>query len=116
MEKMLRSIPELGRLYLLIRPKKGQSAAERLESELFESPIFERLANEINPSSSNGPERGGKGGGGRLSSAFLAYVRSKIVPVQGDICMEEGLGISSADFAAMQKVGGGVGWVGGCST
>lgn len=43
-EKLLRST-EVGRLYLLIRPKKGKEAADRLE-EYVKNPVFERLKEE----------------------------------------------------------------------
>ena len=33
-EKILRSLPDLGRLYLLVRPSRGKSAAERLERDV----------------------------------------------------------------------------------
>lgn len=39
-EKILRDIPDVGKLFLLIR---GKSASERLEKEIIESKIFTRF-------------------------------------------------------------------------
>lgn len=41
-EKILRSCPEVSRVYLIARPKKGKSAEERLEA-IFNDALFERL-------------------------------------------------------------------------
>uniref|UniRef100_A0A1B6EM21 Fatty acyl-CoA reductase n=2 Tax=Cuerna arida TaxID=1464854 RepID=A0A1B6EM21_9HEMI len=41
-EKLLRSCPELERIYLLMRPKKGQDVSKRLD-ELVNAPIFDWL-------------------------------------------------------------------------
>uniref|UniRef100_A0A1B6KTI1 Fatty acyl-CoA reductase n=1 Tax=Graphocephala atropunctata TaxID=36148 RepID=A0A1B6KTI1_9HEMI len=43
-EKLLRTVPNIGTIYLLIRPKHGKRVSERLE-EIKESSIFERLIN-----------------------------------------------------------------------
>ncbi|CAH2226412.1 jg10520 [Pararge aegeria aegeria] len=39
-EKILRSIPDVGNLYLLMRPKKGKEISERLE-EFPSNPVSE---------------------------------------------------------------------------
>lgn len=44
-EKLLRSCPEIGGVYCLIRPKKGQDASERLQ-EMCESKMYEQLRDE----------------------------------------------------------------------
>ncbi|CAH1110198.1 unnamed protein product [Psylliodes chrysocephalus] len=41
-EKILRSCPDVAAVYILIRPKKGKEAAQRLE-DFFSCPIFENL-------------------------------------------------------------------------
>lgn len=71
-EKFLRTIPNVGKIYLLIRPKKGKDISERL-TELTKNPIFRRLI-EL-----QGEE-----------------VFSKLAAVGGDVG-EEGLGLSTKD-------------------
>lgn len=73
LEKLLRSCPGIARIYLLIRPKKGQNANERLQ-QLLCSPLF----NEIRK---NRP-------------SDLA----KVLPIEGDIT-EPDLAISPNDRA-----------------
>lgn len=41
-EKLLRSIPDIGDIYLLLRPKRGKEIGERLE-EIKKNLIFEKL-------------------------------------------------------------------------
>lgn len=71
-EKILRSIPEAGKLYLLMRPKKGKEISERLE-EFPKNPIFEKLIEK------------------ETTDVF-----KKIVPVSGDVG-QENLGLSPQD-------------------
>lgn len=42
LEKMLRTIPELGDVYLLLRPKKDKGVQDRLE-EIKKNLVFEKL-------------------------------------------------------------------------
>lgn len=70
-EKFLRSCPDINKVYILIRPKKGVSIQNRL-SQLFNVPLFD-LIREQNP------------------DAF-----EKVVPIFGDIKTDE-LGISVED-------------------
>ncbi|WP_047863938.1 HAD-IB family hydrolase [Rubrobacter aplysinae] len=42
-EKALRSLPDLGRLYLLVRPAGSKTAAERFDQDVLGSPAFGRL-------------------------------------------------------------------------
>ncbi|CAG9772444.1 unnamed protein product [Ceutorhynchus assimilis] len=70
-EKLLRSCPELGTIYILLRPKKGKGLQERLEN-ITSCPLFD-LLKKSNPESIK-----------------------KIVPVNGNTA-ELGLGLSSED-------------------
>ncbi|CAG9831041.1 unnamed protein product [Diabrotica balteata] len=45
LEKLLRSCPDIQRIYLLMRSKKGRNVNERLE-ELLKNPVFGRLRDE----------------------------------------------------------------------
>lgn len=47
-EKLLRTIPDIGDIYLLIRPKRGKEIAERLQ-EISENSVFDRLKQELSP-------------------------------------------------------------------
>jgi alcohol-forming fatty acyl-CoA reductase len=67
-EKILRSCPEVGNIYILIRPKKDKNVTERI-NELIETLVFEKIKEKS-------PE-----------------VLKKIIPISGDIILKE-LGIS----------------------
>ncbi|KAJ1520338.1 hypothetical protein ONE63_004536 [Megalurothrips usitatus] len=71
LEKLLRSCPEVGCIYLLMRPKRGVSVAERLR-DILNTPLFEPLLSEH-------PE-----------------AASKLRVVSGD-CSELRLGLSAED-------------------
>ena len=43
LEKLLYSLPQIQRVYTLIRPKKGSSIEERFQKEIIDSPCFNRL-------------------------------------------------------------------------
>ena len=42
-EKLLFSLPQIKRIYVFIRPRKGSSVEERFRREIIESPCFDRL-------------------------------------------------------------------------
>nr|XP_013189196.1 unnamed protein product [Amyelois transitella] len=44
-EKLLYSIPDIGNIYVLMRPKRGKSVAQRLE-DMQRLPMFDRIRNE----------------------------------------------------------------------
>lgn len=77
-EKLLRSCPDLKRIFVLVRAKKNKSPQERLD-EMKKIPVFDRLHVE-NPLSFN-----------------------KLVAVNGDVAAV-GLGISAEDFELMSGV------------
>ncbi|XP_063392487.1 putative fatty acyl-CoA reductase CG8306 [Cydia fagiglandana] len=72
LERILRSLPDAGKVYLLMRPKKGKKIEERLE-EFPKNPIFETLLQ------TNTPE-----------------ILKKLVPIAGDVG-EPNLGLSAED-------------------
>lgn len=71
-EKILRACPEVGKVYLLMRPKKGKEIQERLE-EFIKNPVFATLLEQTS-----------------------ADIFKKLVPVAGDVG-EENLGLSPSD-------------------
>ncbi|KAF7818914.1 fatty acyl-CoA reductase 2 [Senna tora] len=72
-EKILRTEPDVGKMYLLIKAKNKQAAMERMQNEIINTELFKCLR-----------QTHGK--------SFQAFVLSKLVPVVGNIC-ETNLGI-----------------------
>lgn len=70
-EKLLRACPDIGNIYVLLRPRRGQDPQTRLRA-MMDVPLFDRLRRE-NPAAMD-----------------------KVVAIKGD-CLEDGLGISPAD-------------------
>src|SRR5436189_2332156 len=64
---LLYRFPEIGRLYLVVRPKKEQTAEERFWSHIASSPVFDPLRN------------------AHPGAAFEAFLRDKLTIVGGDI-------------------------------
>ncbi|XP_026734490.1 putative fatty acyl-CoA reductase CG8306 [Trichoplusia ni] len=71
-EKILRCIPDSGKIYLLMRPKKGKEISERLQ-EFPKNPVFEKLL-----------------------ESKSTDIFQKLVPIAGDVG-EDGLGLSPQD-------------------
>jgi fatty acyl-CoA reductase len=46
-EKILRSLPDLGRLYLIVRPSRGKSASERFEKDVLGAAAFRGLREKL---------------------------------------------------------------------
>ncbi|ERN04448.1 hypothetical protein AMTRI_Chr03g140830 [Amborella trichopoda] len=65
-EKILRTQPEVGRLFLLIRAESREAALERIKSEIINTELF-RLVQEIHGESYND------------------FMSSKLVPIVGDV-------------------------------
>ncbi|MED6139750.1 hypothetical protein PIB30_086884 [Stylosanthes scabra] len=68
-EKILRVQPNIKKLYLLLRDKNTQSAAERLHSEILEKDLFRLLKENLGPK-------------------FNSFVSEKLAVVPGDISQE----------------------------
>ncbi|XP_073831837.1 fatty acyl-CoA reductase wat-like [Musca autumnalis] len=77
-EKILYSLPNVSKLYILMRTKKNKSPEERLK-ELLEMPVFRRVRN-------------------KQQESF-----KKITIISGD-CYEKGLGISAQDKEKLRNV------------
>ncbi|HLM77412.1 MAG TPA: HAD-IB family hydrolase [Rubrobacteraceae bacterium] len=82
-EKMLRSLPTLKRLYLLIRPSREKGAKERFESDVLGSPAFQRLREE-------------------LGSSFVEWVAEKVRVLEGDVHADS-LGLGAEDLAELSR-------------
>jgi fatty acyl-CoA reductase len=82
-EKMLRSLPSLDRLYLLIRPSREKRARERFESDVLGSSAFSRLR-------------------GELGSGFEELVADKVRVLEGDVHADH-LGLGTEDLAELSR-------------
>jgi len=71
----------VGQLYVLVRPRKGSSASDRMFSEIIASPCFDRCRLE--------------------KPGFDAYARSKMVAVTGELTQQR-LGIEPAMYQELQ--------------
>jgi fatty acyl-CoA reductase len=67
LEKFFRSLPEVKRIYILVRPKRGVQIMDRVMKEIFQSPCFEKT---------------------KELPHFHSMIRDKIYPIQGDICKD----------------------------
>jgi alcohol-forming fatty acyl-CoA reductase len=74
---LLTDLPEIGRIYLLIRSNRSATAAERFQRVVEESPVFERLA-ELH------------------GTQFADFLREKVEVVSGDVT-KPGLGLAPED-------------------
>ena len=73
-EDRLTDLPEIGRIYLLVRHNRASTSVERYQRALEESPVFEKLA-----------QRHGDG--------FTEFLRERIEVVDGDVS-KPGLGLA----------------------
>jgi len=81
LEKLLRSIPDIGTIYLLIRPKKDISSSERL-SRLIKSRVFNRLRGE--------------------RKDFEEYAIQHLRVIGGDVAIDK-LGMSDEDIEVVKQ-------------
>ncbi|XP_068632683.1 putative fatty acyl-CoA reductase CG5065 [Battus philenor] len=76
-EKLLYSVPDIGNVYMLMRPKRGKSVRQRME-EMMQLPLFDRIKNE--------------------RPAAL----KKLKPLQGDVLFEN-FGLSDSDIDGLSQ-------------
>ncbi|XP_034693380.1 fatty acyl-CoA reductase 2 [Vitis riparia] len=77
-EKILRTEPDVGKIYLLIKAKNQEAAMERLKNEIINAEVFDCLQQ-------------------AYGKSYQAFMLSKLVPVAGDVCGSS-LGLEK-DFA-----------------
>jgi len=82
-EKILRSLPDLGCLYLLIRPSRGKGAAERFERDVLGATAFRGLRE-------------------RLGDDFEDRVSTKVRVLEGDVHAPS-LGLGEQDLAELAR-------------
>jgi len=78
LEKLLRDVPDIGRIFLLIRGKPQ----ERFQKEILQSKIFQRLRSQRDD--------------------FDEFVKHKVRAIGGDVLFDN-IGLSPADMAALQN-------------
>jgi fatty acyl-CoA reductase len=82
-EKILRSLPDLGRLYLIVRPSRGKSAAERFEKDVLGAAAFRGLR-------------------GKLGDDFENHVSEKVRVLEGDV-HGPSLGLGEEDLKELAR-------------
>jgi thioester reductase-like protein len=78
----LMDLPEIGRIYLLIRRQKSNPAQKRFEKLIEESPVFDPLYE-------------------RYGERLLEFIREKVQVVEGDVT-QPGLGLDAQTFAELR--------------
>ncbi|KAL9997248.1 putative oxidoreductase [Helianthus debilis subsp. tardiflorus] len=81
-EKILRTVPDVGKIYLLIKAKDTDAAMERLKNEIINTELFKSLQQ-------------------AYGKSYQSFMLSKLVPVIGNVC-ESNLGLDeeTADVIA----------------
>ncbi len=82
-EKILRSLPDLGRLYLVIRPYRGKSAAERFEKDVLGAAAFRSLRE-------------------KPGDDFADHVSKKVRVLEGDVHAPS-LGLGEEDLTELSR-------------
>jgi alcohol-forming fatty acyl-CoA reductase len=82
-EKVLRSIPDLGRLYLLVRASRGKSAADRFERDVLGATAFRCLRE-------------------KLGDDFDDHVSKKVRVLEGDVHAPS-LGLGDEDLTELSR-------------
>ncbi|KAF9430619.1 cyclin-dependent kinase inhibitor far1 [Podila epigama] len=85
LEKVLRSLPMVKKVYILVRVSGTQTLQERVDKEIIASRIFDTLKNQF-----------------ASPQEFHKQIAQKIVPVKGDITLDR-LGLSDEDLEMIQN-------------
>nr|ACA28679.1 male sterility-related protein [Linum usitatissimum]ACA28680.1 male sterility-related protein [Linum usitatissimum] len=81
-EKILRTMPDIGKIYLLIKAKNKDAAMSRLKTEILNAELFTSLRQ-------------------TYGKSYHTFMLSKLVPVAGDVCKSNlGLEQEIADLIA----------------
>lgn len=67
LEKFLRCIPEVKRIFVLVRPKRGTAPMDRIWKDIFSSECFDTI---------------------KYKPGFEQLVKEKVIPIEGDICKD----------------------------
>lgn len=83
LEKILRDLPEVGRVYLLIRPQRGRTAEQRFQKIVETSPAFEALHQ-------------------RYGTDLFAFLGERIEVLEGDVTRPD-LGLDQGAKTRLQQ-------------
>jgi alcohol-forming fatty acyl-CoA reductase len=83
LESVLSGVPEVGKIFLLIRPQRNATVQRRLEKIVEESPVFDSLEE-------------------RYGSGFARFLAERIEVVEGDVG-RPGLGLDAATRARLAR-------------
>ncbi|KAK1426223.1 hypothetical protein QVD17_14892 [Tagetes erecta] len=72
-EKILRTVPDVGKIYILVKAKNMDAAMERLKNEIINTELFKSLQQ-------------------AYGKSYQSFMLSKLVPVNGNVC-ESNLGL-----------------------
>ena len=79
----LMELPEIGRIYLLIRRQKSNPALRRFEKMVEESPVFDPLYE-------------------RYGADLSRFLRERVEVIEGDVS-QPGLGLAPEDAQSLQE-------------
>ncbi|KAK8486611.1 hypothetical protein V6N13_009394 [Hibiscus sabdariffa] len=79
-EKILRTVPDVGKIFVLVKAKNKEAAMERLKNEIINAELFKCLQQ-------------------TYGSSYQSFMLSKLVPMVGNVC-ESDLGLD-ADVAEL---------------
>ncbi|KAA8516955.1 hypothetical protein F0562_017227 [Nyssa sinensis] len=83
-EKILRTTPDVGKIFLVIKAKDEEAATERLKNEIINTELFTYLQQ-------------------TYGKSYQSFMLSKLVPVVGDVCKSNiGLEEDTADVIARE--------------
>jgi len=82
LEKMLRTIPGISKIFVLIRKKRGSPTLERFKKEVIGSPCFDRVKKE--------------------RKDFDEYINKNLIPIEGDL-LKEGLDLSPESYKVLTE-------------
>ncbi|XP_028107371.1 fatty acyl-CoA reductase 2 [Camellia sinensis] len=82
-EKILRTEPDVGKIFVLIKAKSKEAAMQRLKNEIIDAELFKCLQQSYGKS-------------------YQAFMLSKLVPVLGNVC-ESNLGLEEYTVDAISK-------------
>ncbi|KVI00065.1 Fatty acyl-CoA reductase [Cynara cardunculus var. scolymus] len=82
-EKILRTVPDVGKIYLLIKAKNMDAAMERLKNEIINTELFKSLQQ-------------------AYGKSYQSFMLSKLVPVIGNVC-ESNLGLDEDAAEVISK-------------
>ncbi|KAD3337127.1 hypothetical protein R6Q59_027791 [Mikania micrantha] len=82
-EKMLRTVPDVGKIYILIKAKNKDAAMDRLKNEIINAELFKSLQQ-------------------AYGKSYQSFMLSKLVPVTGNVC-ESNLGLDEETVDEIAK-------------